>query len=246
MKIIAADIGNSSIKVGLQSDSEFNYYRLKSADDIEQLELPSDAHFWSVCSVNQEKCQQLQNWQQTNRSNDHFHIISHDDIPIESNVEDLYQIGMDRLVAAFNALRFRPENEDLIVIDAGTAVTIDRIDSDAIFQGGVIFPGAKVNLQSLAKATCQLPSLAHENSDLKKLADKPIGKNTEHAILSGVFHAQLYALINIANLLSKDDNVIATGGQTSLFSGFLPPSWKFCEQMVLQGALEIGRLEQRQ
>ena len=246
MKIIAADIGNSAIKIGFQSDSEFMAFRLNSPQQLKDLDLPQVDCFWSVCSVNQIKCTQLKNWVQTQWPNDYFHEISHDEIPLQSNVDDRQQVGLDRLVAAFQANQYRPDNEELVVIDAGTAVTIDLIDSESVFQGGVIFPGAGTNLQSLAKAACDLPDLTIEEFDLTMLATNPIGKNTRDAILSGIFHSQIESIINIANQLTKDGNVLATGGESKLLANFLPKSWKFCDQLVLQGTCEIGRLHRRQ
>lgn len=60
-------------------------------------------------------------------------------IPIETDVDEPEKVGVDRLLAALAA--YRQVKGACIVVDAGTAVTIDAVSADGVFQGGAIFPG---------------------------------------------------------------------------------------------------------
>ena len=75
----------------------------------------------------------------------------------------------------------------MIVVQAGTALTVDWVDAHGRFQGGSILPGAGLALQYLAAGTDQLPWLPTDSID--RLPRLP-GKNTEEAIAAGV-HASL-------------------------------------------------------
>ena len=243
MQIISVDIGNSAVKVGFEKqDSSFAHHRFESLENIKTELLPDSPCLWSVCSVNENTCLQLKQWQNSNRPRDHFHVIGPDEIPIESNVDDRASVGRDRLVAAWRANSMRPENEDLVIVDAGTAVTIDYVDKFGVFQGGVIFPGAMASLSSLASTTHNLEDFTQSQPNLNKIFDQPIGKNTRDAILSRVLHTQLFAIVEIAQLMACDQNVVTTGGQTDLLKSHLPNSWKISKHLVLQGAADIGRL----
>src|SRR5438067_7799955 len=95
------------------------------------------------------------------------------------------QLGADRW-AALVAARRRAVEDDVspppcVVINAGTAVTIDALDSDGVFHGGGILPGLRLMLQSLADRTSALKVAAGE------FRDSPT--NTAHAVYSGLRQA---------------------------------------------------------
>jgi type III pantothenate kinase len=238
--LIAVDIGNSVIKLAIsQPDHEIQYVRFNQIADLSKLKFPIESG-WVVCSVNDIACIELQKWITQHRPNDNLHVLASDDIPIETNVDNRQQVGRDRLVAAWKANQYRPENEAMVVVDAGTAVTIDLIDENSVFQGGTIFPGAATNLKSLSNSTAALPNLTTSDLNLEKFQSCFVGKNTADAMMCGVLHSQIFAITKIAGNLS-DKNVVATGGQVELLADYLPGHWKIVPQLVLQGAIEIGQ-----
>ncbi len=89
------------------------------------------------------------------------------------------QVGADRLVnaVATNRLYGAPA----ILIDTGTATTYDVLDHRGAYVGGVIAPGVHVSAQALADAAAQLPLVGVEQPT------SPIGKDTRHAMQSGLF-----------------------------------------------------------
>ena len=118
------------------------------------------------------------------------------------------QVGSDLIVAAVAALAEYPA--PLVLIDMGTATTIEVIEPDNVFEGGLIFPGMMVSLNSLTSNTAQLPGIS---------LDKPrhvVGKNTVDCMRSGMMYgtaAMLDGLIDrIAEELGHESTVIATGG----------------------------------
>ena len=118
------------------------------------------------------------------------------------------QVGSDLIVAAVAALAEYPA--PLVLIDLGTATTIEVIEPENTFIGGLIFPGVMVSLDSLSANAAQLPGIS---------LDKPkrvVGKNTVDCMRSGMMYgtaAMLDGLIDrIAEELGHESTVIATGG----------------------------------
>jgi type III pantothenate kinase len=128
------------------------------------------------------------------------------------NVEyDLAQIGIDRLIAMFGAKK-KLNKKNILLIDFGTAVTIDLLKQD-VFKGGIIFPGMNLCFKSLAE-TSELPEIEFEKSE------NLLGLNTKTAINAGVFYGICGLVdfyINKFNNL-EDICVVATGGYCDLFS----------------------------
>ncbi len=94
--------------------------------------------------------------------------------------------GADRLLAAWTAARLH--GRPVIVIDLGTATTVDAVDADGFFLGGAILPGLGLSTQALAEGTARLPRV-----DLD-LPDDPIGSDTAAAIQSGIVVGHLGAV----------------------------------------------------
>jgi type III pantothenate kinase len=118
------------------------------------------------------------------------------------------QVGSDLIVAAVAALAEYPA--PLVLIDLGTATTIEVIEPENVFIGGLIFPGVMVSLDSLSAHAAQLPGIS---------LDKPkrvVGKNTVDCMRSGMMYgtaSMLDGIIDrIAEELGHESTVIATGG----------------------------------
>ncbi len=241
MQVIGVDIGNSAIKIGLQSsDGSLRRIRIAEISDSFELDLAENERFlWSICSVNPTREGKLIDWVKTYRPHDSIAVIEHNQISIVTNVKLRNQVGRDRLVAAWQA--WESYQRELIVVDAGTAVTVDYVDSLGVFQGGVIFSGANACLNLLATAAENLPNLTSTDHDIDQIFSSRIGKDSESAILRGVFHAQLAAIKNIANAMQPGAKIIATGGEVERIAMHLPEEWEFDPMLVLNGTLSIGR-----
>jgi type III pantothenate kinase len=130
-------------------------------------------------------------------------------IPIRAEVDAPESVGVDRLLAALAA--FRRARGACIVVDAGTAVTVDAVSADGAFQGGAIFPGMDMMAQALAEKTALLPRV------IPHWVETTIGKNTEEAILAGVAHAWqggiLYLMAGALAAVGEEAKVFLTGGE---------------------------------
>jgi type III pantothenate kinase len=140
-------------------------------------------------------------------------------VPIPNALDDDSTVGQDRLLCALAA--FNRLNQACIVVDAGTAITVDFVDGVGVFQGGVIAPGLGMMLRSMHVGTAALPDLPYAKPDPARGA---LGKDTAHAMLLGVTNAArglVRASIDaFAESYGAYPLVVATGGDAAtLFDG---------------------------
>ena len=159
------------------------------------------------------------------------------ELGIEVRIDKPSEAGADRLVNAIGAKVVYPGT--LIVIDSGTATTLDVIADDGGFEGGVIAPGINLSMEALHAAAAKLPRVAIQ----KPL--RVLGKDTVGAMQSGVFWGYV-ALIEglIARIKAEWDGpmtVVATGGVASLFHGSTLSIDHFDPDLTIRGLLEIHR-----
>lgn len=123
-----------------------------------------------------------------------------------ADLKNLYQqprqLGSDRFASAIAARAFYPQ-ENLIVATCGTATTVDAVNVQGEFIGGMILPGLQTMAQSLAQNTAQLPLI-----ELEGQYQTPFATQTISAILSGCIHAQVGAIM--CALQKFDDQNIQT------------------------------------
>lgn len=254
MQLIAADIGNSSTKVAVdnRSDDRWCMQSVFRGDEQiqfgpDEIDLSNQPAFWSVSTVNSERESTLRKWVEEHRPNDQFHSIAESDVPLESDVESRSQLGRDRLIAAWAATELNDSSGPVIVVDAGTAVTIDLVGENLVFQGGHIFPGAESNFKFLCESTDALPDLSSEKrlNRFEDLDFGAIGKSTHEAILQGVYQSQIGAILGIVGAMAKKYNinpvVYATGGGVADISNSLPRNWVHVPDLVLLGAKMVGQ-----
>jgi type III pantothenate kinase len=134
-------------------------------------------------------------------------------VPIRNNYRTPGTLGMDRLAAAVGARELFPDR-DLLVIDAGTAITLDLIEANGTFSGGNISPGLRSRFRALHEFTQKLPLI--EESDQWPL----IGQSTEEAIRAGVINGIIFELDGMIDQLKKKyPNIqpVLTGGDAGFF-----------------------------
>ncbi|MCK4913933.1 MAG: type III pantothenate kinase [Planctomycetes bacterium] len=113
------------------------------------------------------------------------------DIPLPMSlwVDEPDKVGTDRVVSA--AAAYDVVGDAVVIADFGTAVTIDLVDSNGIFQGGVICPGFEISARALKDNTAQLPEVKVTRPD------SPYGKNTTEAINCGLYYCAVGLLEDI-------------------------------------------------
>src|SRR6185312_8188631 len=105
-------------------------------------------------------------------------------LPLRVLVQQLDHVGIDRLLDAVAANSRRPAGVPAIIIDAGSAVTVDLVDEAGAFTGGAILPGLRLMAKALHDYTALLPLV-----DPPTQAPPLPGTATIPAIESGIFWA---------------------------------------------------------
>jgi type III pantothenate kinase len=130
------------------------------------------------------------------------------DLPIKVLTDQPAQTGVDRVLNL--AAAYEQMGKACVVVDAGTAITVDVCNDEGAFLGGAIAPGVGMLLKSLHEQTAALPQVEFA------APDGPIGQNTRQAILHGTYHGirgMVKELVeNYATELGAWPDLIATGG----------------------------------
>jgi type III pantothenate kinase len=133
------------------------------------------------------------------------------EVPIKVKTEQPGQTGVDRVLAV--AAAYEQMGKACVVVDAGTAITVNVCDDKGRFLGGAIAPGVRMQLDALHDKTAQLPAVRFA------APAEPWGKTTQQAILQGVFHGirgMVKELVeNYATELGQWPDIIATGGDAA-------------------------------
>ncbi len=136
-------------------------------------------------------------------------------IPLSVQLADPGKAGVDRLLNAVAVNRLRNPARGAIIVDSGTATTVDVVDAEGDFRGGAILPGFGLLARSLHQYTALLPHVPLDQ--LGGSAPPAIGTDTTSAIRSGLFYGQLGAVrelvTELASLLGGESlELFLTGG----------------------------------
>ena len=135
------------------------------------------------------------------------------ELPIENLYETPETLGKDRLAAAVGANELFPD-QNLLIIDAGTAITYDLVSEKNQFVGGNISPGLQMRFKALNHFTGKLPLVSYSDEF------QSIGKNTTDAIRAGVQNGILYEIAQTIELFNKNYQnlqIVMTGGDSIFF-----------------------------
>jgi len=157
------------------------------------------------------------------------------------------KLGSDRLVAMIGAYELLDNSEACIVIDSGTATTIDAVTEKGQHLGGVIFPGFELSLNSLNSDTEQLPKFDSKNHPIDT---NGLATNTKEAIASGCLLSLASAIDGICNkmqnqleLKSKNSEIsvkrVICGGAAKALLAHLENDYLCHENLVMLGLKKI-------
>jgi type III pantothenate kinase len=248
MNIIAIDIGNTNIAVGLFLDGAEDSIRtipggaetelrdclVDSWRKIPVLESSKEGKRDGVLVVSSVKPA----WTDLVRRiadedlGEKIRVIGADiPLPITVWLDEPRKVGTDRIVAA--AAAYDVVEDAVVVADFGTAVTIDLVDEHGVFQGGVICPGFEISAQALNDNTAQLPKVTvHRPSG-------PYGKNTADAINSGLYYSTIGGLEEIvrryAEELGRWPQTVITGAGAEIIKDDCPFVDNYVPHLVIKG-----------
>ncbi len=268
--LIAVDVGNSAVKLGAlrvaaESDQvaskvdlqlEGGYPTVVSGSEVRcldqldppphrlaalLLQLPAAAQRWYAVSVNRQLEGQLAAWIRIRRPQDEYILLEYEHFPLQTDVRAPERVGTDRLAAAVAANSLRSPQSPVIVVDVGTAITVDVVTGDGVFRGGAILPGIQTAAAALASATDALPLVEHADLSVTPAA---IGKSTEEAIRSGIIWGSVGAvrelISQITAELSAVPELFCTGGDGLHLVRLLGRELKFEPNLVLRGIALTG------
>jgi type III pantothenate kinase len=248
--LLAVDIGNSAIKAAVYELKDGNVtrtsrvLRTSSVTDVAQFvaEVRDAAPLtWHVASVHRSRESDLHAWVDAHCPQDSYCRLTLDDLPLTVQVEAPQRIGIDRLASAVAANAMREVNRAALIIDAGTAITIDLVTPQGIFQGGVILAGPATIAAALHQATDALPLV---DPALDEEPPDPLGRSTETAIRSGLYWGCLGAVEMLIRVLGSGcptpPNLFITGG-AGRFLALHFADGLYAEDLVLRGLALAGR-----
>ena len=142
----------------------------------------------------------------------HVRFNAQTKLPITIDYKTPETLGRDRIAAAVGARSLLPET-NVLIIDMGTAITIDFIDNQGVYHGGIISPGATMRARAMNQFTGCLPLV-----DLPANAELT-GKSTEEALQFGILNGirfEIDGYISRYMHLYEGLQVIVTGGDAEL------------------------------
>ena len=157
-------------------------------------------------------------------------------VPLKNRYRYPRQVGQDRLVGAYAA--WTAYKRACIVVDIGTAITIDVVTGKGEYLGGIIAPGLEISLDALAARTALLPKV-----ELKEPLEL-LGRDTANSIRSGVLYgcaALCDGLVaQIKRRYAPKATVVATGGASPLIAKHARTIDHLKPNLVLDGLYKLS------
>lgn len=219
---LVIDIGNSRIKLALFSERDLMFNVPLDEVKPEQIKVLLDEHDdlkHAIVSSVRDYPEELKSFLENNFEN-FIELNADTPVPLINCYETPETLGKDRLAAAVGATEIFP-GRNVLVIDAGTAITYEMVTAENKYLGGNISPGLTTRFKALHHFTGKLPLVMPTD-------DFPIlGTNTQSAIQAGVqigllFEVQQY--IDYFNTNYENLEIIITGGDAKFFDNKLKNS----------------------
>jgi type III pantothenate kinase len=213
---LVLDIGNSQIKGALFQDKALLHFFTEPVHPFPQQKIAQFLEGKSVdrtliASVNGKIEEVLKADLQQRKIK--YHILNYKELKLVLDVDEPEQLGHDRIANAYGALVHFPIN-DCIIVDIGTAITVDFVAKEGHYLGGMIYPGANLCAKALADYTDKLPLVSLEKPE------SALAKTTKTHLQSGIYYGQLGAVermiaeISLSALSPSSVKILATGGAT--------------------------------
>ncbi len=254
-RVIAVDIGNTSVRarcfqvvtgrrpspipwpVNLQpprSRRELAEWRPGDHSEPQQ---------WLVASVHQAACDVLLARLAVIRPADTVRVLQPQDFGLAINVKFPERVGPDRLAAAAAANARRDPDRWAVIVDSGTAITVDLVDRQGVFQGGAILPGMGMAARALHEYTDRLPLV-----EAPQQRPVVVGKSTEEAMSSGLYWGAIGAVRRLIELMAAEAE-----GRTDVFITPSAAGWveqlgesvQVVDDLVLEGVALAANVLQR-
>lgn len=251
--IVAVDVGNSRTKFGLfealdaplpepsrvwelaaqtgELDSLAEWLAPYGVDDVR----------WFVGSVNRSAASRVVDWLRDRPVPPPVQLLATIDLPLTVDLEHPDRVGIDRLLAAVAAARLRNEQQAAVVVDLGTAITVDLVSPQGSFLGGAILPGLGISARALHAFTDLLPLV-----EMPHLRDAPpaLGRSTVEAMRSGLYWGAVGGVRELIARLTEpfpgESAVFLTGGAAETVATLLAPAARYQPNLTLRGIAVVA------
>ena len=257
--LIAVDVGNSRIKLGLflqtvdagLPEPQTTLHLTGRLPEFEQLDAwlanpplaPGEGagHLrWHIASVNRPAASRLIDWLRDHRPGDEIMLLTSGDLPLVVKLPRPDMVGVDRLLDALAANRLRGPGRPAVVVDVGSAITVDLVDADGAFLGGAILPGIAMSARALHELTDLLPRI-----EMAELAEPPpaLGTATVAAMRAGLFWGAVGAVRQLVEQLTGGQHVpmvgeaeiFLTGGAAPVVAQLMGAAARYVPHLTLAG-----------
>ena len=248
MNIIAVDIGNTNITVGLfLHDKEEIVKSVPGGSETKLAELLKSV--WEKIPVLKSSKQKKRDgvivvssvkpaWTKLVKKivketlDERLYVIGENiPFPMDLSIDKACKIGADRVLSA--AAAYAVIEDAVVVADFGTAVTIDLVDERGVFVGGVILPGFEMSAMALKEVTALLPKVQISKPKT------PYGRTTAEAINCGLYYSAIGALQEIirryAEEIGKWPQTIITGSAAKIIKDDCDFIDSFVPNLVIKG-----------
>jgi type III pantothenate kinase len=250
--LLVADVGNSRIKLAVVSTAAISTAPLGLPEIARRQDLesqafrPANLEQWLqavapgpavvlVASVHDAAAARLEAALAAVSATSHRPLrqrrVMHADLPLVISLAAPERVGIDRLCGAAAAAHVKAADRPAIVVDCGTAATVDMVAANGAFLGGAILPGPALMARALADGTSKLPEVAA----LGTSAPPPMpGRSTHEAIAAGIGFGIQGA---VARLVAEAQRSFEGRAEVILTGG-----WHGAVRAALPGATEIPDL----
>lgn len=253
--ILALDVGNSQIYGGVFSGEKMllsfrrNSKQGSSSDEIgiflrtvlrENDLNPQEVQQIALCSVVPDVVYSLRGACRKYFDLDPFILQAGVKTGLKIKYRNPLEVGADRIATAIAASQLYP-GRNLIVVDLGTATTLDAVSASKEYLGGAILAGLRLNMESLESKTAKLPSVEI------MAKDEALGRSTVESIQSGLYFGHIGQIRELSQRISQEcfsndkPLILGTGGFAHLFEKEKIFD-KILPDLVLKGLLIASQL----
>lgn len=233
---LVIDIGNTRVKVGLFEKNELiQHFIFESTNELIARKL-FEKYSIENCLI-ASVINEIESFISEIKIKTNVIVFTNETpIPIKNLYQSAHTLGSDRLAAAIGGNASTP-NENILVIDAGTCIKYNFVNSNNEYIGGGISPGLQMRFKALHTFTARLPLLKVDEN-----FNSLIGKTSEESILSGVelgAFNEVKGFIEEYNSQFNNLKVFLTGGDTEFFAKRLKNRIFADQNLILKGLNSI-------
>lgn len=234
---LAIDIGNTRIKCGLFDRDYMADFRVYNSEDWQRLLDWANHTACENCVISSVRGYSFPELQLLQPKGQLVFLDHQLKYPVTINYDTPKTLGMDRLAGVVGAY-YTFQNENILIVDAGTCITFDLLTGGGEYLGGAISPGREMRLKAMHVFTSRLPSVRQD--DLFRM----VGTNTEDAIRNG---AQVGVISEVDYWIDRMQatlgrvKTLVTGGDAAYIRKYTRNNVFEHPYLVLFGAIKILR-----